>query len=108
MVAGDHECGGLTIGFAGTKYASSYDSAAGPEDILRAVRKKRSGRIQDNQGRRGNYQFADVKPMIEEYFGLKFEGDPKTGSFLQKHEISQIEDAFARSMQGDEFSPRTP
>ncbi len=100
VVTGDHECGGLTLGFAGTKYASHFDILSHQkvsftkftDDIL-------AGYIKENAG---SCKLEDIKPMITENFGLKFKGDPKADQLvLTAAEIAQVEDAFMRSLVGE-------
>jgi alkaline phosphatase len=99
VVTGDHECGGLTLGFAGTKYASHFDILSHQkvsftkftEDILAGYKKEKAGA----------YNLDDIKPVITEHFGLKFEGDPSGDQLvLTSAEIGQVEEAFMRSLVG--------
>ncbi len=86
IVVGDHECGGLTLGFAGTGYDTAFDLLAGQKVsyeyfdtyILGPYKKANS---------RGS--IADIMPEIEKYFGL---------SNLTDYERQQLEDAYAQSM----------
>ncbi len=95
VVTGDHECGGLTLGFAGTKYESAYDVLKGQkisfkvfESMVKEYREKNAGKA----------SFDDFFPLIEQYFGLKMAGDDHMA--LQDYELKSLKDAFVRSMAG--------
>ena len=106
LVVGDHETGGMTIGFAGTQYDSYYKVLDGQkmsyqqfsDEIVADYKKSKSS----------DYKFEDLKPAIEKYFGLKFEGDPKDQAVLKPHETAQIQEAFNRSMSGDKENSKDP
>ena len=107
VVTGDHETGGLTMGFAGTKYKSFFNVLDGQKvsfqkftDEIMADFKKAHGE---------NATFADIKPVITEYFGLKFEGDPKADqSVLKPYQIAAMEKAFQQSMKGGKVKSDDP
>ena len=67
VVTGDHETGGLTIGFAGTKYASDPSLIAyqnGSQDAFTA----KLSNMKDN-GELNSFE-DDLLPVVEEFFGL--------------------------------------
>ncbi|HOO89399.1 MAG TPA: alkaline phosphatase [Syntrophales bacterium] len=94
VVTGDHECGGLALGFAGTKYDTSFD-----------VLKKQSLSFQKftdefmaeyKKTHTSNADFNDILPEIERSFGLTAGGN---GSFaLANYELGELEKAFEQSM----------
>ena len=99
VVTGDHECGGLTLGFAGTKYASNFEVLSKQDvsftkftdDILAAYVKEKAGQ----------YKLEDIQPVISAHFGLKFEGDPQSDPLvLTPAEKTQVEEAYMRSLVG--------
>ncbi|MBI9091939.1 MAG: alkaline phosphatase [Desulfobacterium sp.] len=99
VVTGDHECGGLTLGFAGTKYASHFDVLSNQkvsfqkftDEILETFKNRKASET----------TFANMKPIIQAAFGLKFEGDAKADPMVLKpFEQEQVVDAFNRSMNG--------
>jgi len=105
VVTGDHECGGLTLGFAGTKYASYFDVLGAQkvsfqkftDETLPAFKKT------------GATSFDAIKPVITENFGLKFSGDAKADRLvLDEYEVSQLRDAFIRSMAGETVDRKAP
>lgn len=92
LVTGDHETGGMTIGFAGTGYATSLDKIALQKasyvkfnDAVVAPYKK--------SHTSGNAKIEDILPAVTEYFGLK-------ATDLNEYEQQLVKDAFARSMAG--------
>lgn len=98
VVTGDHECGGLTLGFAGTKYKSYFNVL----DAQKISFQKFSDEIV-SEFRTKNGTFDEMKPIITRYFGLKFEGDPKKDRLvLAPYQVEQVRQAFRRSMAGEE------
>lgn len=95
VVTGDHETGGMTIGFAGTKYATFFDRIEGQNMSFTAFNStvlapyktaiKASGK---------NGRLADLLPAIEAAFGLDYQS-------LSEVQKDQLEVAFQRTM-GDE------
>ncbi|GAB6280062.1 MAG: alkaline phosphatase [Thermovirga sp.] len=114
IVTGDHECGGLTIGFAGTEYDTFFGTMKGQDvsydvfDSLLAEYKK-SHTLQ-------NARFEDMLPLIESHFGMRIlserdisglknkasAGDAEAAtvllSGLKPYEVGQLREAFAMSM----------
>ncbi|MCW7753518.1 alkaline phosphatase [Desulfobotulus sp. H1] len=95
VVTGDHECGGMTIGFAGTKYESAHEILKNQkisfqrfETILADYRKSHQGKT----------SFEDMIPLVEANFGLKFDGTGPMG--LKDYEIRSLKEAFLHSMAG--------
>lgn len=97
VVTGDHECGGLTLGFAGTKYASHFDILSNQQVSFQ----KFTAEILEKFKAKGG-SFADMKSIITANFGLKFSGDAKEDRMvLADYEAENIENAFRRSMAGE-------
>jgi alkaline phosphatase len=105
VVTGDHECGGLTLGFAGTKYATNFEVLGAQtvsfqkfaDEILGPFKEKEDGKT-----------FAEMKPIITRHFGLKFDGDPSDPMTLENHQVIQIMQAFDRTMGGEEVASKNP
>ena len=92
LVTGDHETGGMTIGFAGTKYSTFYNKIAAQRVSFQAFT---DGFMKPYKAEnKGAGKFADVVPMIEQSFGLKM-------ADLSAEEKVQLERAFVRSMGGE-------
>ncbi|MBN1501598.1 MAG: alkaline phosphatase [Spirochaetes bacterium] len=91
VVTGDHECGGMTIGFAGTQYDTFFNKlnsqkvsfAKFDEDFSKMKAKS-------------NLTFDSVMPLITKYFGLK---TGKGGDMdLTGYEMDLLKTAFAESL----------
>jgi alkaline phosphatase len=100
VVTGDHECGGLTLGFAGTQYDSHFDILGKQNISFQKFTDEVLKGYKDQCG--GNHQFSDVKPLITKHFGLKFQGDLKADNLvLEQFQVDQLRDAFNKSMGGE-------
>ncbi|OBQ57622.1 alkaline phosphatase [Halodesulfovibrio spirochaetisodalis] len=107
VVTGDHETGGMTLGFAGTKYETHFDILAAQnasfkkftQEVMEPFKKSASGKN----------TFEDLKPEITKYFGLKFEGDPKQNLLVLKpFEVAKLKEAFMQSMAGHLIKNTSP
>jgi alkaline phosphatase len=90
VVTGDHETGGLTIGFAGTQYDTFFDKVAlqkrsyiAFDDEVLAPYKKNTPK--------DKAKLSDLIPAIQQSFGVDFNA-------LSNFQKEQIEFAFQRSM----------
>ena len=97
VVTGDHETGGLTIGFAGTQYASFFELLKGQkisfDEFTEAVFKEYK---QANVGKSVN--FDDMIPLLKEHFGLEVSGEGDL--VLKDYELAELKEAFVQSMSG--------
>ncbi len=114
VVTGDHETGGMSIGFAGTKYSAFFDKIGYQKMSYIEFGKK----VEEYKKKTPADQakFEDVLPMIQENFGLMVlskeekakldelaknkdqEAIKKLGLVLSDNEIKILKDAFAESM----------
>ncbi|MBN1696288.1 MAG: alkaline phosphatase [Spirochaetales bacterium] len=93
VVTGDHETGGMSIGFAGTQYSTFFDKVAKQKgsyvkfntEILDPYKAAHS--IE-------NAQLTDLLPQVESFFGIHFND-------LSDAEKELLERSFARSMKGE-------
>ena len=91
VVTGDHETGGMSMGFAGTGYALYMDRLAN-QTMSVGEFEKRVGAI---YGKRTDVAFDEIKPLMEKAFGFKFEGDKKSDPMvLSVSELEEIKKAF--------------
>jgi alkaline phosphatase len=95
VVTGDHECGGLTLGFAGTKYNTDFDILSQQKV---SFRKFSTEILPKTLKKTPDVAFADIKPVITKYFGLKFEAKHNDPLLLKNHERKQLASAFKRTM----------
>jgi alkaline phosphatase len=91
VVTGDHETGGMSMGFAGTGHSLFIERLASQTMSVGAF-DNAVGRL---YGKRTDVSFDEVKPLIEKAFGFKFgkgaEGDPMA---LTAAELKDIKAAF--------------
>jgi alkaline phosphatase len=119
VVTGDHECGGMTLGFAGTRYGNYYDYLKGQKASFEGFTAALKEYKKTHDA--ASAKFEDVVPMIKESFGLivpteadmeAMKSAPKAdenntspanpyGLYLKEFELAAVKDAFARSMQGE-------
>jgi alkaline phosphatase len=103
VVTGDHECGGLTLGFSGTKYATAFDILKGQKVSFKAFTDEVMKQYKaDNAGKA---KFDDMLPLLEEYFGLKAEGEGPL--VLVDYELEALEEAFIKSVAGVTMKAKT-
>lgn len=96
VVTGDHETGGMTIGFATTAYETHFNYIKNQnvsfEDFDKIVEKMRADKI----------SFEDALKEIEKSFGLKASGEgvaeSDKGLVLTEKEIATLRDAYELSM----------
>jgi alkaline phosphatase len=101
VVTGDHECGGMSIGFAGTAYESYYEVLKGQTMSYVEFDKLTRDYVDSHTGTADID--ADMAAMIMDNFGLDFTGalSPETDDDLNDWEKSLLEDAFDRVMAGE-------
>jgi len=93
IVTGDHECGGMTVGFAGTKYDTAFQKLKNQKISYAKFEEK----INELKKQKPDLKFDEIAPMITEVFGLTFKAD-KSDMDLTEYELKLIQDAFAESM----------
>ncbi len=95
LVTGDHETGGMTIGFAGTDYDTYLDLlenqrisyAKFDSDYVAAYKENKTS-------------FEDVLKDIEALFGLKTQGEEGGKLVLTAYEQEQLRAAYEKSING--------
>ncbi|SHI56997.1 alkaline phosphatase [Halodesulfovibrio aestuarii] len=107
VVTGDHETGGMTLGFAGTKYESHFDVLAAQNVSFEKFTQEVMEPFKNSA--HGKNTFEDLKPQITKYFGLKFKGDPKKDAMVLKpFEVANLQEAFVQSMAGHLIQNNSP
>jgi alkaline phosphatase len=103
VVTGDHETGGLTLGFAGTQYDSYFD-VLNPQSVSFEVF---SGKIfkEYRETIEGKADFEAVFPLLKEYFGLEVAGEGNL--VLKDYEIRALQEAFVESLSGVKINAGT-
>lgn len=97
IVTGDHETGGLTLGFAGTKYNSYFSLLNNQKMSYVAFDEQFEAFVESNP----KADFEQAMALVEQAFGLKASGDAKDPMVLKDHELATLKDAFARAKAGD-------
>ena len=99
LVTGDHETGGMTIGFAGTDYDTyltllenqTISFAKFDSDFVSAYKEKKT-------------PFEYVLWDIEQLFGLKTEGEEGDKLVLTDYEVELLRAAYEKSINGTQTS----
>jgi alkaline phosphatase len=94
VVTGDHETGGMTIGFAGTQYDTFFDKVALQKKSFVAFNAEVLTPYKKNTPKE-QAKLEDLIPAIKDAFGLDY-------STLSDFQKEQLQFAFRRSM-GDEI-----
>jgi alkaline phosphatase len=94
VVTGDHETGGMTIGFAGTQYSTFFDKI-GPQKISFQKFTDEIVKPYKNKTKLEDAEIADLLPVIQEDFGIGL--DKMTG--VQQ---TDLQVAFSRTMGNNE------
>ncbi len=93
VITGDHECGGLTLGFAATGYESAFDLLNHQSASYVSFTNTVAGWADE-----GTQTFEQALEVTKTVFGL---GDASKGLELSDYEKGLLEDAFNRSMKGE-------
>lgn len=93
VVTGDHETGGMSMGFADTGYALFVDRLANQTMSVDRFETRVCDRF-----KKGIPTFDDLKPLLREAFGFRFAGEdglkPDDPMILTSAERKTLEDAF--------------
>lgn len=123
VVTGDHETGGLTLGFAGTRYGNYYEYLKNQKDSFLKFSTALAEYKKTHDATTA--KFEDIAPLIKESFGLivpteadleAMKSAPKPnedttspadphGLYLKDFELAAVKDAFARSMEHGKDKP---
>ena len=95
LVTGDHETGGLTIGFAGTDYDTYLNLLKSQKISFAKYDSDYVAQYKENKT-----SFADVCKDIEKLFGLKTQGKDTDKLVLTDYELSQLKTAYEKSING--------
>lgn len=112
VVTGDHETGGLVLGFAGTRYDTFLTKLHNQKGSYEAF----DAKFADFKKQNPKAKFEDVLPLVADFFGMKAyskeemalldelakKGDSKSVMKLsmafKPHELENLKQAFAMSM----------
>ena len=91
IVTGDHETGGLTLGFAGEGIKANYKLLEN-QTCSRDKFRDEIYRIEHNK----DLTFDEVKPIIEKAFGFKFDGPADDPMTVTEEELKLMLEGFAK------------
>ena len=97
VVTGDHETGGLTIGFAGTDYDTYLTLLENQKISFQKFDDEYTVAYKEN-----GTTFEEALADIEALFGLKAEGEEGDKLVLTAYELDQLRMAFEKSINGTE------
>lgn len=89
LVTGDHETGGLTIGFAGTDYDTYLDTLENQTISYAQFDEQYVEKYKENQT-----SFEDAMKDVETLFGLKMNGEEGDRLALTEYEIERLRTAY--------------
>ena len=98
VVTGDHECGGLALGFSGTKYATSYSLMNNQTKSHQAFF---DDIFADHLTKLGSFQSA--MKLVKAYFGLS--PDAEGALRLKSYEVEELKRAYRGSLKGETLDP---
>ena len=91
VVTGDHETGGMSMGFSGTGYALFMDRLANQTMSVDKFDSEFKALLKANPA----MTFDDAKPLFKKAFGFKFEGNAKEDAMVVRpDELNELQKAF--------------
>lgn len=93
VVTGDHETGGLTIGFAGTDYDTYLTNLNNQKISFTQFDEEYIAKYKEQKT-----SFEDAMKDVEELFGLKLTGEREDRLVLTDYEISRLKVAYELAM----------
>ena len=94
IVTGDHETGGMTMGFAGTGYAMYMERLINQKCSHDAF----AAKIKAAKKAKPDFSFEDAEKLLTENFGFKFTGDPKKDPMVvNAKELKMLQDGFKKN-----------
>lgn len=93
LVTGDHETGGLSIGFAGTDYDTYLTNLSSQKISFSQFDEQYIAKYKEN-----DTSFEDAMKDVEKLFGLKLSGDENDRLVLTDYETKRLRDAYELSM----------
>ena len=102
LVTGDHETGGLTIGYAGTDYDTYLTNLTSQKISYAQFDEQYVAKYKANKT-----PFADAMKDVEKLFGLKLKGSAGDKLVLTDYEVQRLKDAYALAMSDYDSSKYT-
>ena len=92
ITTGDHETGGMAMGFAGTGGKFFVERLAGQNKSTETF----SREIKEMLKRNPETPFEAVLPLVRRHYGLRFDGDEKDPMRVTAAELKSLKEAFAK------------
>ncbi len=96
VVTGDHECGGLSLGIAETRYETNFGILKNQTISFKAFSTEVLSKHKETHSSKA--RFEDMIPLMKQYFGFDVKGHGPL--VLTDDELEELRDAFIRSMSG--------
>ena len=97
IVTGDHETGGMTIGYAATGYNTAFDILSAQKCSYVAF----DSMVKEEKSK-GTFTMDRLMEMVEEYFGLTYgKENPVEALKLSDYEYAKLEKAFEDDASGN-------
>ena len=98
VVTGDHETGGMTIGYAQTGYNTAFDILENQKCSYVAFDEMVNAEIEE-----GDFSFEELMSMVNEYFGLVAPGEesPVEALVLDEYEYARLSKAYNDALSGN-------
>lgn len=93
LVTGDHETGGLSIGFAGTDYDTYLTNLSSQKISFTQFDEQYIAKYKEN-----HTSFEDAMKDVEKLFGLKMSGSENDRLVLTDYEVKRLKEAYELSM----------
>ncbi len=93
LVTGDHETGGLTIGYAGTDYDTYLDTLSNQKISYAQFDAQYVAKYKENQT-----PFEDAMKEVEALFGLKLAGEEGDRLVLTEYEAERLKAAYEMAL----------
>ena len=91
IITGDHETGGMTMGFAGTGYNLNMERLANQKCSINKFREI----VVKAKKEKADFSFEDAKPLLTKYFNFAFEGDIKDNPMVvTEKELASLLEGF--------------
>ena len=91
IITGDHETGGMTMGFAGTGYNLYMERLANQKCSINKFREI----VVKAKKEKADFSFEDAKPLLTKYFNFAFEGDIKENPMVvTEKELASLLEGF--------------
>ena len=93
LVTGDHETGGLTIGYAGTDYDTYLTNLSNQKISYAKFDSDYVAKYKENKT-----PFEEVMKDVEKLFGLKMSGSEDDKLVLTEYEVGLLKDAYEKTI----------